>query len=481
VTVDFVLNGSPVSIEGVAPHTTLLEWLRNSGLTGSKEGCAEGECGACAVVMIRRPSDGPPCFEPINGCLMPLAEVHGRELVSVEGVAGGSRLHPVQEAMVRLGGSQCGYCTPGFVMSLFAEYYRPGRGAPDPEAISGNLCRCTGYRPIADALGCLPTPIAADHFTERLVRSRPGTPRVDYSADQRHYLRPTTLEALFATLREFPDATLIAGGTDVMVEVNQRGLRPRVLVSVAGIGELEHSESRAEGLLLGAAATLSDLERMLAREPDAPALLTQLWPLFSSRLIRNRATLGGNLATASPIGDSAPVLLALDTSLRLLSEAGERVVPLSEFFLDYRKTALRQGEVIASLWIPRPFPRLSRFYKVSKRPLDDISSVAGAFCLDLGEASEIVRLRLAYGGVAATPLRLTSVEQLAQGRRWDEETRQLIATELGRHGTPLSDQRGSAGYRRLLMSRLFERFCFDTDDPSSPASPLRRLTAPEAP
>lgn len=482
----FELNGQTVSVDDVDPHCTLLDWLRASGRTGSKEGCAEGECGACAVAFLSRDAEGRPIFMPVNSCLVSLPDVHGRALVSVEGVSPpGAALHPVQQALVEAGGSQCGYCTPGFVMSLFCEYYRPGRAGYDPEAISGNLCRCTGYRPIIAAAQSLSAPAATDTWLLRLAAERAPRPALDAGITSTaaggstiagpRFFRARSCEDLGQILLEHPDAVLLAGGTDLMVYANQRGTRYPALVSVAALGELQHfgvapSPHGGTEFVIGAALPLAQLERLLERSPLGAELdlLRQLLPLFSSRLIRNRATLGGNLATASPIGDSPPVLLALAAELTLGAATGTRRLPLAAFFVGYRKTLLNPGEWIQSVHVPRPAPELQRFYKVSKRVLDDISTVAAAFALDLrppsapGGAPTVERLRVAYGGIAATPIRATALEELAAGQPWNEATLALLCAAARDLGTPLSDQRGSGAYRRAMTEKLLQRFYFES-------------------
>jgi xanthine dehydrogenase small subunit len=474
-TVKFELNGQAVIVNDVDPHCTLLEWLRASGLTGAKEGCAEGECGACAVAFMSRDASGAPHFMAVNGCLVPLVDAHGRSIVSVEGLAAaGQPLHPVQSALVQSGGSQCGYCTPGFVMSSFAEYYRPGRVEYDPEALGGNLCRCTGYRPIIDAARLLGAPRADDPWLGRLARARPiealaapdsgiGDPPREGAGPGAGFHRPGSLRELLDLVARHPDALLIGGGTDIMVEVNQRYLRPSALISLAAVAELGQLVLSEREIVIGAAVPLSTLERALAAEGRGDArLLSELLPLFSSRLIRNRATLGGNLATASPIGDAPPVLLALDAELALAGPSGTRRLPLSEFFVDYRKTALAPGEVIVAVHVPRPLPRLQRFYKVSKRRMDDISSVSAAFALELDAAGRIARLRAAYGGIAAVPLRARALETLALGRPWTEQTLGELAQVASGLGTPLSDHRASAAYRQAMIGALLARFFAET-------------------
>jgi xanthine dehydrogenase small subunit len=448
--VAFTLNGRPVHAGPAGSSVTLLQWLRARGLTGTKEGCAEGECGACAVAMRRTDAAGRTFYEPINSCLVPLAAVHDETVVTVEGVGAGT-LHPVQDAMIRAGGSQCGYCTPGFVVSLFCEYYRPGREGFDPESISGNLCRCTGYRPIADVARALPSPEADDPRLSELATPVPPRTRVESVHGLERFVRPTSLDDLFRCLREAPaGATLIAGGTDVMVGVTQKGA----------------FAVTAEAIVLGAGLTLTEIEERLHAGPDAAVpLLGQLLPLFSSRLIRNRATLGGNLMTASPIGDGPPVLLALDASVTLASATGLRTVPLRDFFLGYRQTAARPGEILVDVEVPRGAPPIQRFYKVSKRILDDISTVAAAFALELTPDGRVVRLQAAYGGIAATPIRATALEAAAAGRPWTRATIDALLPIAATIGTPLSDLRGTAEYRRAMIGRLLEK-CFAETAPT---------------
>ena len=463
MVVRFELNDEPIVVEHVDPHVTLLEWLRASGRTGTKEGCAEGECGACAVALLDRDVAGRSCLSAVNSCLLPLPAVHGRSVISVEGIAGSSgALHPVQRAMIDCGGSQCGYCTPGFIVSLFCEYYRPSRAGYDPEAISGNLCRCTGYRPIAQAARSLPILDASDPSDPRaawLARAEPSLPAFEHAHTGVRYLRPESLVQLFALWTAHPNATLIAGGTDLLVYTNQRDTRYPVLIALDAVTELRTLQLETNGLSIGAALPLSQLEASLGG-PDASEwrLLAQLLPLFSSRLIRNRATLGGNLCTASPIGDSAPALLVLDAALTLCRADGMRRLPLADFFLDYRKSALGERELVRSVHLPRPAPRIQEFYKVSKRVLDDISTVSAAFALDLDAARRVERLRIAFGGVASTPLRAQAVEQAAQGQAWNEQTVERLGQLLAGVGTPLSDHRGSAQYRRALLPKLLEKF-----------------------
>lgn len=464
MVVRFVLNDSPVELgSSVDPQLSLLSWLRGQGLTGSKEGCAEGECGACAVALIEEEQAGAR-YRAVNGCLIPVAALAGKRVVSVEGVANGG-LHPVQEAMARAGGSQCGYCTPGFVVSMFCEYHRPGReGACEPECITGNLCRCTGYRPILDALASLPPGPAGDSRLDA-ARIDEKAARVEHAGQGGRFIRPASLSELLALYDANPEATLLAGGTDLMVEANLRDRRFPLLLSLCALDELCGVELSEGELSLGAGVPLAAIEertRALAEtRPELRALAT-LWPLFASPLIRNRATLGGNLGTASPIGDSAPVLLALDAELTLLSARGERRVRLSEFFIGYRKTARKTGELIARVHIPLSGQGISRFYKVSKRASDDISAISAAFYLSLDAGGDVREIRAAYGGIAERPLRAFAVEDALRGRPWTRASVEAAKAVASTLGTPIDDSRASARYRGAMLGSLLDKFYADT-------------------
>jgi len=345
-------------------------------------------------------------------------------------------------------------------MSLFCEYYRPGRTAYDPECIAGNLCRCTGYRPIADVARTLPHPDANDRWLDVLAETDLG----GAGGAQRNprFARPTSLEGLFQAFADYPGARVIAGGTDLMVSANRRQERWPALIAVDAVAELQQFTWKDDEIVLGAGLSLASIDELVGRDHRGElALLEEVFPLFSSRLIRHRATLGGNLANASPVGDASPALLALGASLMLSSLRGERQVALGDFFAGYRRTVLEPGEIIVAIRVPRPLPRWQRFYKVSKRVQDDISTVAAGFALDL-DGDRVARLRVAYGGVAATPLCAVAVERCAIGRRWDESTLRDLVGALDGVGTPQSDLRGSAAYRGAIMRKLLERFFVET-------------------
>ncbi len=459
------LNGVQCEISGVLPHTTLLGWLRSQGLTGSKEGCAEGECGACAVLLSRptRADDGGAGgtrLESVNGCLLLLAGLHGQEVRTVEGLGSVADLHPVQHELAVRGGSQCGYCTPGFVVSMAAEYYRPEREATahsngfELEAIHGNLCRCTGYRPIRDAALALGQPAGGDALAGTLSRPSPLPRPVALSTPAGEFHRPEMLEDALHLLDQHPDARILAGGTDWGVDVNLKHARAETTIAVEHLPELNTLVWTDGQLELGAGLSLSELERRLnGRVP----LLHAWFPQFASRLIRNRATLGGNLGTASPIGDSPPVLLALDARVVLVSASGEREVPLSGYFTGYRQTVRQPGELIRAVRIPLPLAPKVGFYKIAKRPLDDISSVAVGIALEM-DNGVVGNIRIGLGGVAATPIRALKTEAALTGQPWTLQAVRQAARILKTEGTPQDDHRASGAYRAAMLEQTLLKY-----------------------
>ncbi|AOS44290.1 Xanthine dehydrogenase molybdenum-binding subunit [Lacunisphaera limnophila] len=468
-TFAFTLNGAPVRIEGLSPTTTLLDWLRSTGRTGSKQGCAEGDCGACTVAVVDRDADGKPTYRAINSCIALLPMFAGREVVTVEGLATGDHLHPVQQAMVGNYGSQCGYCTPGFVVSLFEGYYRKGCTGPAAinDQVCGNLCRCTGYRSIRDAAleaydsrgPGRETRATSDSFAARLKKPVPAPAALDYAAGADRFFRPTTLAELFRLRKKFPAARLVAGATEIGVELNKKFKSFPLLISTEAVAELTRIRRTPAGWRIGGAVTLTAVEEKVA--PHNPPLARML-RLFAARQIRNRATLGGNIATASPIGDSAPVLLALDASLVLATARRTRTVPLADFFTGYRQTLLQPGEVIKEIVLPkyaaaRGRQRRADFVKVSHRTELDISIVAAAFCVDVDKKGIVRHARLAYGGVAERPRRALKTEALLLGKTFAESA-DLAAEALRGEFTPIDDVRSGAAYRRGLVVSLWQKF-----------------------
>jgi xanthine dehydrogenase small subunit len=498
-----VVNGRARELGEVGGHVTLLEWLRADGLTGCKEGCAEGECGACAVLVAR--PDGPDRtrWVAINACLVPAAAFDQQEVLTAEGLGRPGQLHPVQREMADRGGSQCGYCTPGFICAMAAEFYRPdrrptsgavnGSGEPrmngsgpthgangsavaeqagmaeqagsadgehgangfDLHALSGNLCRCTGYRPIRDAAYALGAPEAGDPLLTRLAEPAPAPAATATTSTQGRYVRPADLAGVLDLLAVHPDARLVAGSTDWGVELNIRHARAALSIGIDRLAELREFSVGPDRIDLGAALSLSEIETRLAGQVP---LLADLFPQFASRLIRNGATLGGNLGTASPIGDAPPVLLALDASVVLASAAGgEREVLLADYFTGYRQSVRRPGELIKTIRLPLPLAPVTAFHKIAKRRFDDISSVAVAYALTL-EEGQVASVRIGLGGVAATPLRATAAEEALTGQPWTIQTVTAAADVLARTGTPMSDHRASDRYRIAMLRNSLLKF-----------------------
>jgi xanthine dehydrogenase molybdopterin binding subunit/xanthine dehydrogenase small subunit len=467
----FELNGELQDIGDCSPNITLLQYLRAKGWTGTKEGCAEGDCGACSVALLDQDADGNAIYRAINSCLVPLAPLAGRTVLSVEGVASKcGKLHPVQESMVHNYGSQCGYCTPGIVMSLFDGYYRKDLKEEWQldDQLCGNLCRCTGYRAIRDAaFDCFSnrTEISEDPFRAQVNRPWGELESMTNKVGSETFHRPSSIAELFDLLRVQPDAQLVAGGTEVGIKLTKLFKKFPVLISLEGVRELRQIEKTDAEWRIGAGVTLSTVWQAIGDEYLA---LATMFRWFGSRQVRNRATFGGNLVTASPIGDSAPVLLALDAEVDLVSADGGRRVPLCEFFVGYRKTILKPGEIMRSVIIPRVqgnnggLTRLCQFYKVSRRREMDISTVAGCFRVDLDVTGVVRKTRVVYGGVAVTPSRVRTAEEAITGKRWTAELIASLRELLRNTFTPITDVRGTLEYRRELVPELLEKFYDET-------------------
>ena len=477
----FIRQGQVVALADLAPTRTLLDWLReDAGATGTKEGCGEGDCGACTVVLGElegEPGAERVRYRAINSCIRFVASIDGCALWTVEDLKGpDGSLHPVQQALVDCHGSQCGFCTPGFAMSMFGLYQqRAACGATQTvtreqaqEALSGNLCRCTGYRPIIDATQKM-TQYPARLLDEAALVEQLKALRVQPALDG-PALRPTTLNALLQLRAQHPQAQVIAGCTDVGLWVTKMHRRFDTTLDVTGVGELRRVEEVAGELAIGAAVRLS----------DAYAALTSHWPelhAFAARFaglpVREAGTLGGNVANGSPIGDSMPVLLALDARVRLQSLRGSREVSLEDFYTGYRQNVLAADEVLTHVLVPLPPRGLLRAYKLSKRFEDDISAVCLGIRLEIDQG-RVTRASIGAGGMAATPVRAVQTEAALLGQPWNEGTVRTAMQTLRREFSPISDMRASADYRREAAGNLLWRYWLESQ--GTPALQLDSLT-----
>ncbi len=462
----FLLNGQRWTESDAPPTMTVLDFLRGrAGLTGTKEGCAEGDCGACTIVLGRL-SDGGLRYQAVNSCLMMLPQIDRCAVLTVEGVAGPSgELHPVQRAMIDTDATQCGFCTPGFVMAMFA-FHHGGEPMQDDiihEALAGNLCRCTGYRSIVEACRRV-----ASGPADRFVAQQPLTadalagvppPCKEYRVGKQIFVRPQSQHELLAARTQFPDALLLAGATDLGLRVSKGREAIPVVIAVDAVEELRQIRASAGALELGGAATYSEALPFLdSHFPSFAALVRRI----GSRQIRNLGTIAGNLATASPIGDTLPCLIALGATVVLASSDGERSMPAESFITGYRKTALLPDEIIRSIRIPfLQGGQQFAAYKLSKRFDQDIATVIAAFSLEQRNGA-VSHFHAAYGGMASRAMRAPGVEAAVQGRPWTQDTLAHIDAAVARDFTPITDHRGGGGYRLRAAANLLRRFQWET-------------------
>ncbi len=474
----FYFRNAVHAVTDVAPTQTILQHLREDlRCTGTKEGCAEGDCGACTVV-IGSLENGELELKAVNSCIQFTPTLDGKALFTVEDLQlPDGRLHPVQQALVECHGSQCGFCTPGFAMSLWGMYLKQDGQAPSrcqiDDALSGNLCRCTGYRPIIEAAGRMVELPRAEFDRAAVAEALLSLQRSEgttYAFDGRSFHAPRTLDELVALRSAHPQALILAGSTDVGLWVTKQMRELNDIIYIGNVAELK-SVTESDGMLhIGAGVTLQDAYAAVCRHyPDE---LGEMWQRFASLPIRNAGTLGGNVANGSPIGDSMPWLIALGARLVLRGAQGERELALEDFYLGYQQKDLQADEFVAALRVPLPQAGVRfRTYKLAKRFDQDISAVCAAFALTLD--GEIVKeARIAFGGMAATPKRAAQAEAVLTGRAWDEAALTEAMAALARDYAPLSDMRASSSYRMKTAQNLLRRFWLETrlDNPLPPSA-----------
>ena len=459
--IQFLLNREPVREQDLDPTTTVLEYLRrHRGLTGTKEGCGSGDCGACTVVLAELDGDQLQ-YRTINSCLTFMPALQGRQLICVEHLKQPEGLHPVQQAMVDCHGSQCGFCTPGFIMSMFAlqKAQTPCDLKTTQDALAGNLCRCTGYRPIVDATEQALSHADNDQFRQHepeiiaQLKAMQSAQTVELAGPKGQSWNPQSLDELAQLYLQNPQAKLLAGGTDLALEVTQFHRPLPQLIYLGQVPELQQLSIRDDVIEIGAARSLSDCVDTLSHfYPDFGELLHR----FAAQQVRNQGTFGGNIANASPIGDSPPLLIALDSQLVLRQGNSTRTLPIEAFFLDYKVTALQAGEFIQAIRIPLPSANtLFKAYKISKRLDDDISAVCMA--LRLTEQDGQPYVRIAFGGMAAVPKRATQAEHVLNNNAFSDATLEQACAALAQDFNPLTDVRASQAYRVLVAQNLLRK------------------------
>ena len=464
-TIQFIYDNQICSIKNPDPNKTVLDYIRNDlKKIGTKEGCAEGGCGACTVVLGEL-KNSKLIYKSINSCISFLPSINGKHLILVENLMSKkNQLHPIQEAMVKFHGSQCGFCTPGFIMSLFAMYknFKKFNDEIIEETLSGNLCRCTGYRPIIDAAKSLNNKKDNDHFKKDQIKiikllKKINNNEIEITYKDKKYFSPRSINSLKKIIKKNPNTHFLSGGTDLSLEVTKLRGEIKNIISLNSVKELNFVKKNKNFIEVGAGVSLYDFQNMIkSHYLDFYNILKR----YGSVQIRNVGTISGNIATASPIGDTLPLLLSLDAIIKIKTKSGLEIIPLNEFFISYRKTKLKKGDFIYSVKIPINKKNYFRAYKISKRFDDDISTVCASFNF-LIKNKRIVKAKIAYGGMSEIPKRATSIEKKLNNSVFSEElfldAQNLIKDDF----SPIDDMRASKNYRIEIARNLLMKFFYE--------------------
>lgn len=467
--IEFVFNNKKTTIDfdtdNYTPQTTLLQYIRSQdGYKGTKEGCNEGDCGACTVTLVEKVK-GKLKFKAINSCVMFLPSVHGKQIITIEQIGTENKLHPIQQIFVEQNASQCGFCTPGFIISLFAQKAEKINSTKEEliEAIHGNLCRCTGYRPIVVSAEKIAQISDLTKFktyvAEELIDSINTKETIIIKKDDYEYYIPFNFEEALKLRKAHPDAVINGGSTDIVLRVTKRKEKIYKMIDITMIPEIKNIDEDTENFIIGAGVNIEDLYQFSQNKLNA---LSEMLSVFGSKQIRNRASIGGNIATASPIGDTLPILFALQASVVVKNLENERKIKIEDFITGYRQTDLKADELIYKIIIPKASKdKIIKSYKISKRTHLDISTVSAGFSLKLNN-NKVEEIILAYGGMAEMTKRAVNTEKHLIGKEW-KEANIMEATEiLKEEFTPLTDARSSSDSRRIMAKNLLIKFYEDT-------------------
>lgn len=463
-SIQFIYNNKIYKIKNPNPNQTILDFVRSDlKKTGTKEGCAEGGCGACTIVLGEL-NNRKLIYKSINSCISFLPIINGKHLILIENLSSGNKLHPIQKAMVKFHGSQCGFCTPGFVMSLFAMYKNFSKFNNEiiDETLSGNLCRCTGYRPIIDAAKSLNSKDGKDHFEKNEKKiinllKKIKDKEIEISYKNKKYFAPKTLSSLKKILKKNSNTKFLSGGTDLSLEVTKQRGEIKNIVSLNSINELKFIKKTKNLIEIGSGISLYEFQNVIkSYYPDFYNILKR----YGSVQIRNVGTLAGNIVTASPIGDSLPLLLSLDSMIKIKTLKSIKTIPLNEFFLSYRKTKLKKGEILYSVQIPINKQNYFKAYKISKRFDDDISSVCASFNFSI-KKNIILKANVAYGGMSEIPKRASIIEKALTNSSFSEDTFLKAQKLIAKDFSPIDDMRASKSYRLDVAKNLIMKFFYE--------------------